>query len=204
VLCVLVVNQWLGRTWVESMLFAVAQAVGLSPELLPAIVSVTLSAGARRLATRAVLELDPPHQARVVRALQHRGRDVGCRGDAINGAPTLRAADVDISVDGAVAAARDSADVVLLQPDLAVLCQGVEEGRRSFANTLKYIGITTSANFGNRVSRALAAPLLPFLPLAAKPGPAGRAAGCGPPPRWWPRRPWRCRSSHRWQAFSGG
>jgi Mg2+-importing ATPase len=67
-----------------------------------------------------------------------------------------------------VDAARDSADVVLLHADLDVLCQGVEEGRRTFANTLKYVGITTSANFGNMVSMALAAPLLPFLPLAAK------------------------------------
>ena len=64
--------------------------------------------------------------------------------------------------------ARESADVVLLRPDLEVLCQGVEDGRRTFSNTLKYIGITTSANFGNMVSMALAAPLLPFLPLAAK------------------------------------
>ena len=114
------------------------------------------------------VEVDPQHKERIVRALQHRGRAVGYLGDGINDAPALHAADVGISVDSAVDVARDSADVVLLRPDLEVLCQGVEEGRRTFANTLKYVSITTSANFGNMVSMALAAPLLPFLPLAAK------------------------------------
>jgi Mg2+-importing ATPase len=114
------------------------------------------------------VEVDPQHKERIVRALQHSGRAVGYLGDGINDAPALHAADVGISVDDAVDVARDSADVVLLRPDLEVLCQGVDEGRRTFANTLKYVGITTSANFGNMVSMALAAPLLPFLPLAAK------------------------------------
>jgi len=122
------------------------------------------------LAEKTVLfvEVDPQHKERIVRALQHNGRAVGYLGDGINDAPALHAADVGISVDGAADVARESADVVLLQPDLEVLCQGVAEGRRTFANTLKYVGITTSANFGNMVSMALAAPLLPFLPLAAK------------------------------------
>jgi Mg2+-importing ATPase len=118
--------------------------------------------------TTLFVELEPQHKERIVRALQRRGRAVGYLGDGINDAPALHAADVGISVDDAVDAARDSADVVLLRSDLDVLCQGVEEGRRTFANTLKYVGITTSANFGNMVSMALAAPLLPFLPLAAK------------------------------------
>jgi Mg2+-importing ATPase len=113
-------------------------------------------------------EMDPQQKERIVRALQHSGRAVGYLGDGINDAPALHAADVGISVDGAVDVARDSADVVLLRPDLAVLCRGVEEGRRTFVNTLKYISITTSANFGNMISMAVAAPLLPFLPLAAK------------------------------------
>jgi P-type Mg2+ transporter len=121
-------------------------------------------------AERTVLfvEVNPQHKERIVRALQHRGHAVGFLGDGINDAPALHAADVGISVEGAVDVARDSADIVLLHSDLGVLCQGVEDGRRTLANTLKYVGITTSANFGNMVSMALAAPLLPFLPLAAK------------------------------------
>ena len=113
-------------------------------------------------------EIDPQQKERIVRALQHRGHCVGFLGDGINDAPALHAADVGISVQQAVDVARESADIILLQRDLDVLRQGVEEGRRTFANTLKYISITTSANFGNMVSMALAAPLLPFLPLVAK------------------------------------
>ena len=113
-------------------------------------------------------EIDPQQKERIVRALQKRGHAVGYLGDGINDAPALHAADVGISVSGAVDVARESADVLLLQPDLDVLCQGVRDGRRTFANTLKYIGITTSANFGNMLSMALVTPLLPFLPLLAK------------------------------------
>jgi Mg2+-importing ATPase len=113
-------------------------------------------------------EIDPQQKERIVRALQKRGHAVGYLGDGINDAPALHAADVGISVSGAVDVARDSADVLLLKPDLDVLCQGVRDGRRTFANTLKYIGITTSANFGNMLSMALVTPLLPFLPLLAK------------------------------------
>jgi Mg2+-importing ATPase len=112
-------------------------------------------------------ELDPAQKERIVRALQHRGHAVGYLGDGINDAPALHAADVGISVDGAVDVARESADIVLLRPDLGVLRRGVEQGRRTFANTLKYIQITTSANFGNMVSMALATPLLPFMPMTA-------------------------------------
>ncbi len=118
--------------------------------------------------TELFVEVDPQQKERIVRALQHTGHAVGYLGDGINDAPALHAADVGISVDQAVDVARESADVILLQRDLDVLRGGVEEGRRTFANTLKYICITTSANFGNMVSMALATPLLPFLPLAAK------------------------------------
>lgn len=114
------------------------------------------------------VEVDPLQKERIVRALQAKGHAVGYLGDGINDGPALRAADVGISVDQAVDVARESADVVLLQPDLDVLRRGVEDGRRTFANTLKYINITVSANFGNMISMALATPLLPFLPLAAK------------------------------------
>ncbi|WP_298834987.1 magnesium-translocating P-type ATPase [uncultured Piscinibacter sp.] len=113
-------------------------------------------------------EIDPQQKERIVHALQRTGHAVGYLGDGINDAPALHAADVGISVDQAVDVARESADIVLLRPDLDVLRRGVEDGRRTFANTLKYIGITTSANFGNMVSMALGTLFLPFLPLAAK------------------------------------
>jgi Mg2+-importing ATPase len=150
----------------------VAAAIGLDPK---AMLTGDAIAGMRdeslwHLAPRTDLfvEVDPQQKERIVRALQHRGHAVGYLGDGINDAPALHAADVGISVDRAVDVARESADVVLLRPDLQVLCRGVDDGRRTFANTLKYISITTSANFGNMVSMALAVPLLPFLPLAAK------------------------------------
>ena len=114
------------------------------------------------------VEIDPQQKERIVRALQHGGHAVGYLGDGINDAPALHAADVGISVSGAVDVARESADVLLLQPDLDVLCQGVRDGRRTFTNTLKYISITTSGTFGNMLSMALVTPLLPFLPLLAK------------------------------------
>jgi P-type Mg2+ transporter len=113
-------------------------------------------------------EIDPQQKERIVRALQRTGHAVGFLGDGINDAPALHAADVGITVDRAVDVARASADIVLLKPDLDVLRQGVEDGRRTFANTLKYIGITTSANFGNMISMAVGSLFLPFLPLAAK------------------------------------
>jgi Mg2+-importing ATPase len=150
----------------------VAAAVGLNPR---AILTGEEIARMRdeslwHLAGRTDLfvEVDPQQKERIVRALQRTGHAVGYLGDGINDAPALHAADVGISVDQAVDVARESADVVLLRPDLDVLRGGVEEGRRTFANTLKYISITTSANFGNMVSMALVTPLLPFLPLAAK------------------------------------
>jgi Mg2+-importing ATPase len=114
------------------------------------------------------VEIDPQQKERIVRALQRTGHSVGYLGDGINDAPALHAADVGISVAEAVDVARESADIILLSRDLDVLRAGVEDGRRTFANTLKYISITTSANFGNMISMALATPLLPFLPLAAK------------------------------------
>ena len=89
-------------------------------------------------------------------------------GDGINDAPALHAADVGISVDTAVDVAKDAADFVLLRQDLDVLRQGIEEGRTTFANTLKYVFTTTSANFGNMFSMAGASLFLPFLPLLAK------------------------------------
>jgi Mg2+-importing ATPase len=114
------------------------------------------------------VEIDPQQKERIVHALQRTGHSVGYLGDGINDAPALHAADVGISVAEAVDVARESSDIILMRRDLDVLRSGVEDGRRTFANTLKYISLTTSANFGNMVSMALATPLLPFLPLAAK------------------------------------
>ena len=122
----------------------------------------------RAASTTLFAEIDPQQKERIIRVLQGAGRTVGYMGDGINDAPALRLADVGISVDTAVDVARESADLVLLRRDLDVLRRGVIAGRRTFANTLKYISITTSANFGNMVSMALATPLLPFLPLLAK------------------------------------
>jgi Mg2+-importing ATPase len=149
-----------------------AQAVGLDPAamLTGEEINRLKDESLWHLAGRTVLfvELDPQQKERVVNALQRTGHSVGYLGDGINDAPALHAADVGISVDKAVDVARESADVVLLRHDLEVLRRGVRDGRATFANTLKYISITTSANFGNMVSMALATPLLPFLPLAAK------------------------------------
>jgi len=120
---------------------------------------------AKVASTSVFAEVEPQQKERIVRAFQAAGRAVGYMGDGINDSPALRAADVGISVDSAVDVARESADIVLLRPDLNAIGRGVDDGRRTFANTLKYIAITTSANFGNMVSMALVTLLLPFLPL---------------------------------------
>jgi Mg2+-importing ATPase len=113
-------------------------------------------------------EVDPNQKERLIRALQKTGHVVGYMGDGINDAPALHDADVGISVDGATDVAREAADMVLLQRDLDVLRRGIIEGRTTFANSLKYIFTTTSANFGNMLSMAAASMFLPFLPLLAK------------------------------------
>lgn len=113
-------------------------------------------------------EVDPNQKERIILALKKTGHVVGYMGDGINDAPALHSADVGISVDKAVDVAKEAADFVLLKHDLKVLLAGIEEGRRTFANTLKYIFTTTSANFGNMLSMAGASLFLPFLPLLAK------------------------------------
>jgi Mg2+-importing ATPase len=121
------------------------------------------------LAERTTLfaEVDPNQKERIILALQKTSHVVGYMGDGINDAPALHAADVGISVDTAVDVAKDAADFVLLKTDLGILREGIDEGRVTFANTLKYILTTISANFGNMFSMAGASMLLSFLPLLA-------------------------------------
>jgi P-type Mg2+ transporter len=113
-------------------------------------------------------EVEPNHKERIILALRKAGHVVGYMGDGINDASALHTADVGISVDSAVDVAKEAADIVLLEKDLGVLVQGVREGRRTFANTLKYVFMATSANFGNMFSMAGASLFLPFLPLLPK------------------------------------
>ena len=113
-------------------------------------------------------EVEPNQKERIILALKKAKNVVGYMGDGINDASALHAADVGISVESAVDVAKDAADIVLLEKNLAVLVQGVREGRRTFANTLKYVFMATSANFGNMFSMAGASLFLPFLPLLPK------------------------------------
>lgn len=113
-------------------------------------------------------EVEPNQKERIILALKKAGNVVGFMGDGINDAPALHAADVGISVDSAVDVAKEAADIVLLDQDLEVLEAGIVEGRKTFANTMKYIFMATSANFGNMFSMAGASLFLPFLPLLPK------------------------------------
>ena len=112
-------------------------------------------------------ELTPGQKVRIVAALRQNGHTVGYLGDGINDIPALCESNVGISVDTAVDAAKDAADVVLLQKDLGVLEQGILEGRKTFTNMLKYIKITASSNFGNIFSIVCASAFLPFLPMTS-------------------------------------
>ncbi|MGO8881471.1 MAG: magnesium-translocating P-type ATPase [Desulfomonilaceae bacterium] len=113
-------------------------------------------------------EVEPNQKERIILALRKAGNVVGYMGDGINDASALHAADVSISVDSAADVAKEAADIVLLEKDLKVLVQGVNSGRVTFANTLKYVCMATSANFGNMFSMAGASLFLPFLPLLPK------------------------------------
>jgi Mg2+-importing ATPase len=123
-------------------------------ELAAAIVGTTVFA-----------RVSPAHKARIVRIQRMTGGGVGFLGDGVNDALALHAADVGISVDSATDVAKDAADVILLEKDLGVLADGVAEGRRIFANTIKYVLMGTSSNFGNMFSAAGASLFLPFLPM---------------------------------------
>jgi Mg2+-importing ATPase len=112
-------------------------------------------------------EVDPDQKERIILAAKRMGHVVGFLGDGVNDAPAMHAADTSLSVDRAVDVAKEAADFVLLERSLDVIRHGVEEGRKTFANTMKYILTTTSANLGNMLSMAAASLFLPFLPLLA-------------------------------------
>ena len=109
--------------------------------------------------------LAPDQKSRIVKALQANGQVVGFLGDGINDAPALKVADIGLSVEGATGVAQAAADMILLASDLEVVADGVEEGRRTFANILKYVRMGASSNFGNMLSMAIASIALPFLPM---------------------------------------
>lgn len=150
---------------------SVCRRVGISAETvmtgseLDEMTDAQLSAVVEQ--TNVFAELTPGQKVRLVSALRENGHTVGFLGDGINDIPALNEADVGISVDTAVDAAKDAADVVLLQKDLNVLEQGILEGRKTFINMLKYIKITASSNFGNILAIVCASAFLPFLPMTS-------------------------------------
>jgi Mg2+-importing ATPase len=149
----------------------IAEAIGLSGTAVVAGADLEglndVSFTRRVIQASVFAEVSPDQKERIIAGLRKAGHTVGYMGDGINDAPALRAADVGISVDNAVDAAKASADVILLQQDLNVLLDGVIAGRTAFGNTIKYIAITISANLGNMVSMAIASVVLPFLPMLA-------------------------------------
>ncbi len=147
----------------------VLTAVGIDPE--PALLGREVDAltdaalAARAPAVRLFARVSPAQKNRVILALRATGHVVGFLGDGVNDAPSMYAADVGISVMGAVDVAREAADIVLTRPDLGVLHEGIREGREAFGNVVKYILMGTSSNFGNMFSMAGAFLFLPFLPM---------------------------------------
>jgi Mg2+-importing ATPase len=117
--------------------------------------------------TNIFARVTPAQKDRIMNALKNNGHVVGFLGDGINDAPSLKTSDVSISVENAVDVAKESADIILLHKDLTVLSEGVLEGRKTFGNTMKYILMGTSSNFGNMFSVAGASLFLPFLPMSA-------------------------------------
>lgn len=148
----------------------VCKDVGLTadPMLLGGEIEKMSDVELAEAADKAVLfaRLSPAHKERVIRLLRGKGHVIGFMGDGINDAPALRAADVGISVDTATDIAKESADLILLDKDLMVLQEGVIEGRKVFANIVKYIRMGASSNFGNMFSVLGASAFLPFLPMA--------------------------------------
>jgi Mg2+-importing ATPase len=148
----------------------ICQEVGLAADhiLLGGQVEVMPDAELADAAENMVLfaRLSPAHKQRIIRALQSKGHVVGFLGDGINDSPALRTADVGISVDSAVDIAKEAADIILLEKSLMVLEEGVLEGRKVFANILKYVRMGASSNFGNMFSVLGASAFVPYLPMA--------------------------------------
>ncbi|GHV95150.1 magnesium-translocating P-type ATPase [Spirochaetia bacterium] len=148
---------------------SVCRAVGIDAEkiLLGSQVDLLDDAALAKAAEEIAVfaKLSPSQKARIVRALRSAGHTVGFMGDGINDAAAMKAADVGISVDTAVDIAKESANIILLEKDLMVLEEGVIEGRKIYANIIKYIKMTASSNFGNMFSVLAASAFLPFLPM---------------------------------------
>lgn len=153
----------------EAITRSVCRQVGIAAThlLLGSEIECMDDEALRREAERATVfaKLSPGQKARVVTALRDSGHTVGFMGDGINDAAAMKAADVGISVDTAVDIAKETANIILLQKDLMVLERGVIEGRRTYANIIKYIKMTASSNFGNMLSVLAACLFLPFLPM---------------------------------------
>ena len=115
--------------------------------------------------TTVYARVSPEQKSRIIKVARREGTDVAFLGDGVNDAVALHAADVGISVESATDVAKDAADIVLLDKDLGVLADGIMEGRRIFANTMKYVLMATSSNFGNMFSAAGASLFLSFLPM---------------------------------------
>jgi len=148
---------------------SVARAVGIEePKVLTGeeMYGMSESSLARRVDEIDIFaEIEPNQKEHLIKAMQKAGNTVGYMGDGINDAPALHAADASLSVDSGVDVAKEAADFVLLEKDLSVLIDGVKSGRMTFANTMKYVFMATSANFGNMFSMAGASLFLKFLPL---------------------------------------
>jgi Mg2+-importing ATPase len=115
--------------------------------------------------TNVFARLNPTQKQRIVKALQSNDHIVGFLGDGINDSPSIRQADVGISVNNATDIAKETANIILLEKDLNILADCVKEGRKTFANTIKYIKMGASSNFGNMISMTGASLFLPFLPM---------------------------------------
>lgn len=147
----------------------IAEELGLNTQIVltgTELAKYSESALVRKVSEVSVFaEIEPNQKERIIRALMKAGLVVGYMGDGINDAAAIHAADVGISVNTAADVAKEAANIVLLEQDLEVLIEGIKAGRRTFANTMKYVFMATSANFGNMFSMAGASIFLPFLPL---------------------------------------